>query len=76
MRERSIRLSILSSSIAARARRIAAEGDSLRAMRVMAISDALMHAAGGDNESKKDALEYSKTLRRAEKKIRAKGEDK
>lgn len=45
-------------------------------MRVMAISDALMHAAGGDNESKKDALEYSKTLRRAEKKIRAKGEDK
>lgn len=73
MRERSIRLSVLSSSMAARARRIAAEGDSLRAMRLTAISEALMHAAGGDEEGKKDALAYSKTLRKIEKKMQAKG---
>lgn len=32
-----------------------------------------MHAAGGDEEGKKDALAYSKTLRKIEKKMQAKG---
>lgn len=63
MIERSIKLAALSSAMLVRAKEMADSGQTIRAMRVAAIAEALHHAAGGDIEAKRDALLCAKKLR-------------
>jgi hypothetical protein len=70
MTQRSFCLSVLSAAIADNARRLAAEGNIPRAMRALALSEALHHAAGGDHVGKRLALADAKFLGRAERRGR------
>lgn len=70
MIERHFCLSALSVAIADNARRLAAEGNTARAMRALALAEALHHAAGGDKVGKRLALAEAKFLRRAEQRGR------
>jgi hypothetical protein len=60
-------LSALSVAIADNARRLAVEGNIHRAMRALALAEALHHEAGGDKVGKRLALAEAKVLRRAER---------
>lgn len=70
MTERSFSLAALSVAIADNARRLAAQGNTARAMRALALAEALHHAAGGDKVGKRLALAEAKFLRRAEQRGR------
>jgi len=70
MKTRALCLLALSTAIADNARRLAAEGNTARAMRALALSEALHHAAGGDHVGKRLALADAKFLRRAEQRNR------
>jgi hypothetical protein len=71
MIERSICLSALSTAMADNARRLAVAGNISRAMRSLALAEALHHAAGGDDVGKRLALADAKFFRRAERRGRA-----
>lgn len=60
-------LSRLSIALSENARRLAEQGKLERAMRSLALADALHHAAGGDEVGKKLALQDAKSLRKAER---------
>ena len=63
-------LSALSVAIADSARRLAAEGNTTRAMRALALAEALHHAAGGDYTGRRLALADAKFFGRAERRGR------
>lgn len=67
MIERAFMLSRLSIALSENARRLAEQGKLERAMRSLALADALHHAAGGDEVGKKLALQDAKSLRKAER---------
>ena len=60
-------MSRLSIALSENARRLAEQGKLERAMRSLALADALHHAAGGDEVGKKLALQDAKSLRKAER---------
>jgi hypothetical protein len=66
--DRAIRLSALSAAIQRHAEHLARHSQHVRAMRCVAIADALHHEAGGDRISAQLALLEAAWLRRAEKK--------
>jgi hypothetical protein len=65
--ERVFMLARLSVALSENARRLAEQGELNRAMRSLALADALQHAAGGDKVGKKLALQDAKTHRKAER---------
>ena len=67
---RSFCLSALSVALADNARRLAAEGNTTRSMRALALAEALHHAAGGDYTGKRLALADAKFFGRAERRGR------
>jgi hypothetical protein len=67
VKERELRLSVCSMLLAENARRLAIEGNTIRAMRSTALAEALNNAANGDGLGKKLALKDAKFLRQAER---------
>lgn len=67
MIERSFRLARYSVMLAHHARTLAEQGNTKRAMRALALSDAFHRAAGGDEIGKKLALKEAMSMRRAER---------
>ena len=70
MVSRAFRLSMISAALEIRARELASDGEQLKAMRALALADALHHAAGGDDIGKRIALSDAKHLKRAMLRIR------
>ncbi|CAB4169658.1 hypothetical protein UFOVP1302_56 [uncultured Caudovirales phage] len=67
MNMRSISLLILSAKISDKAKSLAADGNTLRAMWALALSEALHHSADGNSVDKRLALVEAKFLGRAER---------
>lgn len=67
MIDRAFRFARYSMMLTHHARTLAAQGKTNRAMRALALAEALHHAAGGDEVGKKLALKDAKSLREAER---------
>lgn len=67
MNHKATRLIRLSVVLSENARRLAEQGKNHRAMRSLALAEALHHKAGGDEIGAKLALKDAKSLRKAER---------
>ena len=70
MNQKTARLIRLSVALSEYARRLAEQGNTHRAMRSLALAEALHYRAGGDEIGAKLALKDAKSLRKAERRER------